>query len=131
MRILATLDRPTSGKVEVDGFDVVKNPSAVRMRIGFAMQAVGLDDMASARENLLLMGQLYGLSKVEAHKRCDELLNLFALEESANRFVSTYSGGMRRRLDVAAALMHHSKILFLDEPTEGLDPLDAGSSGNT
>jgi ABC-2 type transport system ATP-binding protein len=86
------------------------------------MQAVGLDDMASGRENLMLIGQLYGLSKGEAEKRCRELLSLFALEESAGRFVSTYSGGMRRRLDVAGALMHRPKILFLDEPTEGLDP---------
>jgi ABC-2 type transport system ATP-binding protein len=122
MRILATLDRATSGNVEIDGIDVVRHPSDVRMRIGFAMQSVGLDEMASGRENLMLMGQLYGLSKSQAKQRCEELLSLFGLQESANRFVSTYSGGMRRRLDVSVALMHRPKILFLDEPTEGLDP---------
>lgn len=122
MRMLATLDKPTSGHIEVDGTDVTANPGEVRRKIGFAMQAVGLDDMASARENLMLMGQLYGLSRSQAQERCEELLKLFALTESANRFVSTYSGGMRRRLDVAVALMHRPKVLFLDEPTEGLDP---------
>lgn len=122
MRILATLDKPTSGTVEVDGIDVTRHPSEVRKRIGFAMQAVGLDDFATARENLMLMGQLYGLDKAAAQSRCEELLNLFALEAAANRFVSTYSGGMRRRLDVAVALMHRPRMLFLDEPTEGLDP---------
>lgn len=122
MRILATLDKATSGKVELDGIDVLAHPSEIRMRIGFAMQAVGLDDMASGRENLMLMGQLYGLSKAEAKSRCEELIEMFALGEAANRFVTTYSGGMRRRLDVAVALMHRPKILFLDEPTEGLDP---------
>jgi ABC-2 type transport system ATP-binding protein len=122
MRILATLDRPTSGSVEVDGIDVVRRPHDIRKRIGFAMQSVGLDEMANARENLMLMGQLYGLSKIEAKKRCEDLLDLFSLKEAAMRFVSTYSGGMRRRLDVAVALMHRPKVLFLDEPTEGLDP---------
>jgi len=107
----------------------LRHPAEVRMRIGFAMQAVGLDDMASARENLLLMGQLYGLSRRETRKRCEEMLALFALGESADRFVTTYSGGMRRRLDVAAALMHRPRVLFLDEPTEGLDPAAAESSG--
>lgn len=122
MRILATLDKPTAGKVDIDGFDVVKHPSDVRKCIGFAMQAVGLDDMASAWENLMLMGQLYGLSASAAKSRSIELLDLFALNEVADKFVSTYSGGMRRRLDLAAALMHKPRTLFLDEPTEGLDP---------
>jgi ABC-2 type transport system ATP-binding protein len=122
MRILATLDKATSGTVEIDGIDVRRSPAEIRRRIGFAMQAVGLDDMASARENLMLMGQLYGLSRAQAKQRCEELLSLFSLEEAADRFVTTYSGGMRRRLDVAVALMHRPRILFLDEPTEGLDP---------
>lgn len=122
MRILATLDRASSGTVEIDGINVNEHPHDVRKRIGFAMQAVGLDDMASAWENLMLMGQLYGLGKQEAKKRAQDLLSMFSLEEAADRFVSTYSGGMRRRLDVAAALMHRPKVLFLDEPTEGLDP---------
>lgn len=122
MRILATLDRPTSGTVVVGGIDVTRHPSKVRERIGFAMQAVGLDDMATARENLMLMGQLYGLGRDAARARSEELLDLFALDEVANKFVSTYSGGMRRRLDLAVALMHRPSMLFLDEPTEGLDP---------
>lgn len=122
MRTLATLTRPTSGRVIVNGFDVLKQPDEVRRSIGFAMQAVGLDDLASAWENLQLMGVLYGLSRTEARKRAEELLHVLQLEKAADRFVVNYSGGMRRRLDVAVALMHRPRILFLDEPTEGLDP---------
>ncbi len=122
MRILATLTKPTSGRVKVNGFDVVKNPNEVRRSIGFAMQAVGLDDLATAWENLQLIGCLYGMSRKEAKKRAGELLDLLKLKEAAGRYVAKYSGGMRRRLDIAVALMHKPKILFLDEPTEGLDP---------
>ncbi len=122
MRIMATLSMPSSGKVLINGFDSMKNPNGVRRSIGYAMQSVGLDDLASAWENLLLMGRLYGLSKEEAQKRADELLTSFQLKKVANRYVANYSGGMRRRLDVAVALMHKPKVLFLDEPTEGLDP---------
>jgi len=122
MRILATLTKPTSGRVRVNGFDVVKNPNEVRRSIGFAMQAVGLDDLATAWENLQLIGCLYGMSRKEAKKRASELLSLLRLEDAAGRYVSHYSGGMRRRLDIAVALMHRPKILLLDEPTEGLDP---------
>src|SRR3989344_1315156 len=122
MRILATLTKPTSGRALVNGFDVIKNPNEVRRSIGFAMQAVGLDDLATAWENLQLIGCLYGMSRKEAKKRAGELLNLLKLENAADRYVAKYSGGMRRRLDIAVALMHRPKILFLDEPTEGLDP---------
>jgi len=122
MRMMATLTRPSSGKVIINGYDVVKNPDAVRRSIGFAMQAIGLDDLASAWENLELMGTLYGMSRKEAKTRAEELLKMFGLEKVADRFVAQYSGGMRRRLDVAVALMHKPRVLFLDEPTEGLDP---------
>lgn len=122
MRILATLTKPTSGKVLVNGVDVVKNPNEVRRSIGFAMQAVGLDDLATAWENLQLIGCLYGLSRKDAKSRAGELLDLLGLKDAAGRYVAKYSGGMRRRLDIAVALMHRPKILFLDEPTEGLDP---------
>ncbi|MDH4358494.1 MAG: ATP-binding cassette domain-containing protein [Candidatus Berkelbacteria bacterium] len=122
MRVLATLSQPTSGKVKVNGYDVVKEPDAVRKSIGFAMQSVGLDDLATAWENLILIGNLYGLTVLQAKDRARELLEMFHLEKAADRYVQHYSGGMRRRLDVATALMHNPKILFLDEPTEGLDP---------
>lgn len=122
IRILATLTRLTEGQVLVNGYDVNRDPDAVRASIGFAMQAVGLDDLASAWENLLLMGGLYGMPRAQAKKRAEELLQMFKLEKVASKYVANYSGGMRRRLDVAVALMHKPKVLFLDEPTEGLDP---------
>ncbi len=123
MRMMATLTRPTSGKVLVNGYDVTKNPDGVRRSIGFAMQSIGLDDLASAWENLQLMGTLYGMSRKQAKARAEELLEMFQLMKVADRFVGQYSGGMRRRLDVAVALMHKPQVLFLDEPTEGLDPV--------
>lgn len=122
MRMMATLTRPTSGNIKINGYDVQENPDGVRRSIGFAMQAVGLDDLASAWENLKLMGGLYGMSRAQAKQRSEELLKMFQLEKVADRYVAQYSGGMRRRLDVAVALMHKPKVLFLDEPTEGLDP---------
>lgn len=122
MRMMATLTRPTSGNIKINGYDVQENPDGVRRSIGFAMQAVGLDDLASAWENLKLMGGLYGMSRAQAKQRAEELLKMFQLEKVADRYVAQYSGGMRRRLDVAVALMHKPKVLFLDEPTEGLDP---------
>ncbi len=123
IKILATLTRKTSGKVLVTGYDPDVNPSAVRRAIGFAMQEVGLDDLATGRENLVLQGLLYGLSRDQTRRRSDELLDLLGLNGApAGRKVGTYSGGMRRRLDLAMALVHRPKLLFLDEPTTGLDP---------
>ncbi|MBI1730166.1 ATP-binding cassette domain-containing protein [Candidatus Acetothermia bacterium] len=122
MRILATLLRPTSGAVQVAGFQLGKEDDAIRRSIGFAMQGVTLDSTASAWENLILIGALYGLSKKEAIACGTKLLNLLNLEKVADSWISQYSGGMKRRLDLAAVLMHHPKLLFLDEPTEGLDP---------
>ena len=123
IKILATLTRKTSGKVLVTGYDPDANPRAVRRAIGFAMQEVGLDDLATGRENLVLQGLLYGLSRDQTRRRSDELLDLLGLNGApAGRKVGTYSGGMRRRLDLAMALVHRPKFLFLDEPTTGLDP---------
>ena len=122
MRILATLLRKTSGTVTVAGYDVDTNSKAIRRRIGFAMQEVGLDDLAAGRDFLQLQGVLYGLSRREARRRADELLDLVGLAHVAGQRVGTYSGGMRRRIDLVGALMHDPDILFLDEPTVGLDP---------
>jgi ABC-2 type transport system ATP-binding protein len=122
MRMLATLLRPTSGQAWVNNHEISKNPDGVRHSIGFAMQSVTLDPLATAWENLLLLGVLYGLSRKEAHKRTSELLELMQLTKVAGSWIKNYSGGMRRRLDLAAVLMHKPNVLFLDEPTEGLDP---------
>ena len=122
MKILATLLRKTSGSVSVAGHDVDADSKAVRRSIGFAMQEVGLDDLASGRDFLQLQGVLYGLSRREARKKADELLELVGLANVAGQRVGTYSGGMRRRIDLVGALMHDPDILFLDEPTVGLDP---------
>jgi ABC-2 type transport system ATP-binding protein len=122
MRILATLLRKTSGEVAVAGFDVEREPDGVRRSIGFAMQDVSLDSMASGYENLQLLGVLYGLTPQQSRARAEELVELVGLAKVANRWVSSYSGGMRRRLDLAGTLMHRPRLLFLDEPTQGLDP---------
>lgn len=122
MRMLSTLLKPTSGEVTIAGFKLGPQDDQIRRSIGFAMQGVTLDDMASAWENLLLIGNLYGMSKQETQSRAGELLNILNLEKVADSWVKNYSGGMKRRLDLAAVLMHRPHILFLDEPTEGLDP---------
>jgi ABC-2 type transport system ATP-binding protein len=122
MKILSTLLKKTSGKVVVGGHDVDRDPGAIRKSIGFAMQEVGLDDLATGRDFLRLQGILYGLSSKDADSRTDELLDLVGLASVATRKVGTYSGGMRRRIDLAGALMHKPDLLFLDEPTTGLDP---------
>ncbi len=122
MRILGTLLRKTSGTVMVGGFDVGADPKSVRASVGFAMQEVGIDDLATGRDFLRLQGVLYGLSRREAARRADELLELVELSHVAGQKVGAYSGGMRRRIDLAGALMHDPKILFFDEPTVGLDP---------
>ena len=122
MKILATLLRKTSGTVTVAGYDVDADSKAIRQSIGFAMQEVGIDDLATGRDFLQLQGVLYGLSQHEARRRAEELLELVGLAHVARQRVGTYSGGMRRRIDLAGALMHDPDILFLDEPTVGLDP---------
>lgn len=122
VRILATLSLPTSGKAEVAGYDVATHPQEVRRRIGYVSQGSAVDLHATARENLALQGRLYGLRRRELDARVDELLELFELSGVAHRLARTFSGGMRRRLDLAMGLVHRPSILFLDEPTTGLDP---------
>jgi ABC-2 type transport system ATP-binding protein len=122
VRILTTLARPTTGTARVDGLDVVRDAAAVRARIGLAGQAATVDDLLSARANLELVGRLYHLPHALARRRADELLERLSLSEHADRLVKTFSGGMRRRLDLAATLVATPPVLFLDEPTTGLDP---------
>jgi len=122
LKIVATLLKKTSGQVMVAGHDIDVDPTAVRRSIGFAMQEVGLDDLSPGREFLVTQGLLYGLTRKEAKARADELLELVGLTNVANRKVSTYSGGMRRRIDLVGALMHQPPLVILDEPTSGLDP---------
>ena len=122
VRILATLLRPDAGSARVGGFDVVREPQAVRRTIGLSGQYAAVDENLTGSENLWMFGRLYRLSSAEAKRRAAELLAGFDLEEAADRVAKTYSGGMRRRLDLAAALIGRPRVLFLDEPTTGLDP---------
>ena len=122
VRILTTLLRPDSGRALVAGLDVVRDARAVRKRIGLAGQYAAVDEDLTGYENLRLFGQLYHLSDYDAKRRARELLAGFGLDAAAGRLVKTYSGGMRRRLDLAASLIVSPPILFLDEPTTGLDP---------
>jgi daunorubicin resistance ABC transporter ATP-binding subunit len=122
IKILSTLLKKTSGQVSVAGLDVERSSMDVRRTIGFAMQEVGLDDLSSGRDFLVMQGLLYKLGRREASKRAEELLELVGLTDVAGRKVGTYSGGMRRRIDLAGALVHRPEVLFLDEPTTGLDP---------
>jgi ABC-2 type transport system ATP-binding protein len=122
VRMLTTLLTITAGRAEVAGLDVAAEPDAVRRRIGVALQESGLDPRQTGRELLNLHGRLFGLSPAEARARSDELLALVELEDAADRVIKGYSGGMQRRLDLAAALVHEPEVLFLDEPTTGLDP---------
>ncbi len=122
VRILTTLLKPDSGRVEVDGLDVLKQAAAVRAHIGLVGQYAAVDEILSGYENLTLFGQLYHLPASVAKRRARDLLERFDLVEAAGRLVKTYSGGMRRRLDLAASLIMAPPILFLDEPTAGLDP---------
>jgi len=121
VRVLTTLLRPDSGRAQVAGVDVLADPSGVRRRIGLAGQYAAVDDNLTGRENLRLFGTLYRL-RHRADARADELLERFDLVDAADRVVKTYSGGMRRRLDLAASLVNAPEVLFLDEPTTGLDP---------
>jgi ABC-2 type transport system ATP-binding protein len=120
--MLGTLVRPTSGRATVGGFDVVAQPQEVRRRIGFAMQEVGVDAFATARELLVLQGRLHGLRRAEAVRRARLLLGVVDLADAADKRLGGFSGGMQRRVDLAASLMHLPAVVFLDEPTEGLDP---------
>ncbi|MEU3273489.1 ATP-binding cassette domain-containing protein [Saccharomonospora sp. NPDC006951] len=122
VRILTTLTRPDGGTAKVAGHDVVREPAEVRYRIGLVGQNAALDEILSGRQNLVLFGRLYHLGSTRAQARADELLRQFRLTEAGSRPVSQYSGGMRRRLDLAASLILAPPVLFLDEPTTGLDP---------
>jgi ABC-2 type transport system ATP-binding protein len=122
VKILTSLARPDSGEARVEGVDVLARPGQVRHMIGVVAQRSGADPTATGRENLILQGRLYGLRGAAVRARADELLAHFGLTEAAGRLVKTYSGGMQRRLDVALGLMHGPAVLFLDEPTTGLDP---------
>ncbi len=122
VRILSTLLKPTAGRAEVAGFDVVRQPDQVRRAIGLTGQYAAVDEYLTGRENLRMFGELYHLSPRYVKERSAELLEWFDLTEAADRPAKTYSGGMRRRLDLAASLVAQPSILFLDEPTTGLDP---------
>ncbi|MEK6975916.1 MAG: ATP-binding cassette domain-containing protein [Candidatus Thermoplasmatota archaeon] len=122
MRILGTLHDKTSGTAKVLGLDVVKDARKVQHRIGFAMQEVGMDELATAREMLVLHAKLYGIHGKDAVTKADEILRTFDLVEHADRRVTRFSGGMQRRLDLAVSLIHTPEVLFLDEPSTGLDP---------
>jgi ABC-2 type transport system ATP-binding protein len=122
VRMLTTLLSITSGVARVAGLDVAREPDAVRRRIGVALQEAGLDPRQTGRELVVLQGRLFGLAAPAASARAAELLALVELEEAADRRIKGYSGGMKRRLDLASALVHEPEVLFLDEPTTGLDP---------
>ncbi len=122
VRILTTLLKPDSGIVQVGGVDVIREPQRVRENIGLAGQYAAVDEILTGRENLVMVGQLYHMSRKQAKQRAQELLEQFTLTDAADRPVKTYSGGMRRRLDLAASIVARPPILFLDEPTTGLDP---------
>jgi len=121
MMILTTLLKPTSGKAFVAGYDVVTQAKQVRQNIGYVQQEISVDEYLTGRENLILQARLNHISKNLVEKRIDEILDLIELADKQNEPVLTYSGGMRKRLDIAGGLLHHPKVLFLDEPTVGLD----------
>jgi ABC-2 type transport system ATP-binding protein len=123
VRILTTLLRPDAGRATVNGYDVVADPGLARRQFALAGQQATLDELLTARENLVLLGRLQGLGKATARARTEDMLARFALDEAADRVVKTYSGGMRRRLDLAACLIVPRPVVFLDEPTTGLDPV--------
>ncbi|MGW1342281.1 ATP-binding cassette domain-containing protein [Kribbella sp. NPDC002412] len=122
VRILTTLMAPDEGSARVLGHDVVKEADTVRSLVGLSGQYAAVDELLTGRENLWMFGRLYRLGSQQAKQRAEELLEIFDLTEAADRILKTYSGGMRRRLDLAGSLIAHPKVLFLDEPTTGLDP---------
>jgi ABC-2 type transport system ATP-binding protein len=122
IRVLATLLKPDSGTATVDGIDAIADPIAVRTRIGLGGQYAAVDEFLTGRENVVMVGRLYNLPKAEVESRAQEVLERINLVDAADRPVSTYSGGMRRRLDLAASLVGRPDVLFLDEPTTGIDP---------
>jgi ABC-2 type transport system ATP-binding protein len=122
VRVLTTLTKPDSGRALVAGEDVVRHPTRVRRTIGYVAQDSGVDWEATGRENLLLQGRIHAMAGTPLHKRVDELLELLGLVDAADRVARGYSGGMKRRLDIALGLVHRPRVLFLDEPTTGLDP---------
>jgi ABC-2 type transport system ATP-binding protein len=122
VRMLCTLLKPSGGKATVAGHDIEREPLDVRRKIGVALQDVALDEGQTGRELLILQGRLYGLSSAAARRRLDDVLDLVDIGDAIDRRIKTYSGGMKRRLDLAAALVHFPEVLFLDEPTTGLDP---------
>jgi ABC-2 type transport system ATP-binding protein len=122
INMLVNLVKRTSGDIAIDGFRFEDNPNEIYKRVGFAMQEIGLDETATAREMLELHGRLYHLPKDRIASQIDKLLKLVELEKVADKYTATYSGGMRRRFDLALSLIHEPKVLFLDEPTQGLDP---------
>ena len=126
IRVLATLLRPDGGSAEVGGLDVVSQADRVRYQIGLTGQSAAVDDVLSGRQNLIMFGRLYHLSGRQARLKADELLERFGLTEAAGKSAKHYSGGMRRRLDLAASFIMTPKVLFLDEPTVGLDPRGRG-----
>jgi ABC-2 type transport system ATP-binding protein len=127
LRILTTLLLPDAGRAEVAGFDVIGDPQRVRARIGVTGQSATMDELLTGRQNLETVGRLFHLPSAQARRRADELLERFEMTGAAGRLVRTYSGGMRRRLDLAASLAAEPPVLFLDEPTTGLDPVSRGA----
>jgi ABC-2 type transport system ATP-binding protein len=122
VRSLVTLTTPDSGSASVAGHDVLREQNAVRRVIGYVPQDSGVDELGTGRENLMLQGRVQGMSGKDLRSRTETLLELVGITEAADRIVKTYSGGMRRRLDIALGLVHRPRVLFLDEPTTGLDP---------
>jgi len=122
IRILSTLLRPDAGQAELLGLDVVADPSKVREQLALTGQFAAVDELLTGRENLEMFGRLFRLSRTEARRRASELLERFELTDAADRTAKTYSGGMRRRLDLASSMLTQPRVLFLDEPTTGLDP---------